>query len=120
MSGKWVHGLYILNLGIQGLFCLVSPIALLTALAWYLVERRGMAGSWLYAALIFAGVLIGFFSMIKFIVRASAQIQALEEAQRQKKKQPSGDARQNGTSSAPPSPGEPLPPSGTAEKGDRP
>lgn len=81
MRGKWIHALYYFNLVVQSLFSLLTPIALAVALAWFLTSRA-LVGEWIYAVLILIGVGIGLYSMVHFILIASAQIRALEAQNR--------------------------------------
>ena len=78
-----MHAFYYFNIVVQSIFSLACPIGLLTLLAWYLCDR-GYTGKWIYAVLILLGVFIGLYSMIRYILSASAQVHALEKAEEEK------------------------------------
>ena len=78
---------YGLHMMIQAVVSLVSAPALLTLLAWYLHTYQGV-GEWIYALLITFGVLTGFYSMIRYLLSASAHSALLEkQAVERRKKQ---------------------------------
>ncbi len=85
MYSKFVHTFYYFNIAVQSVFSLLTPIGLATLLAWFL-SSRGLAYGWIYAPLILLGVGVGLYSMIHFILTASAQVRALEEAAEQKQR----------------------------------
>ena len=77
MKRGWIRSMYLWNLVIQSIVSLLSPIAVLCALAWLLSERLGV-GSWIYAVLILLGVFVGLISMIRFLLGASRALESLE------------------------------------------
>lgn len=77
MYRKFVSAMYILNILFQSLFNLATPILLMLGLSWLLVSKCS-APAWIYAILGVFGVLVGFVSMIKFILSASASLERLE------------------------------------------
>ena len=83
MHKKIFNAVYALNIFFQGFFSLAFPAGLFAAVAWLLVSRAG-APVWIYAPLIAVGVLLGFYSMIKFIISAFGALESLEKEQRQK------------------------------------
>ncbi len=78
MYRKFVSAMYILNILLQSLFNLATPILLMLGLSWLLVSKCS-APAWIYAILGVFGVLVGFVSMIKFILSASASLERLEK-----------------------------------------
>lgn len=70
MYNKLVGALYMLNILMQGIFTLLTPAGLMFLVSWLLVSHAG-APAWLYAVLIPLGVVAGFISMIRFVIRAS-------------------------------------------------
>lgn len=90
MYKKFITPVYILNIVFQSLFDLVTPAAIAFFGAW-LLDSYTEVGGWIYAALITPGVIIGFYSMICFIIRALAALEALEK-QRSKKYGSKGSA----------------------------
>lgn len=85
MYGKLVSAMYILNILFQSFFNLATPILLMLGLSWLLVKKCS-APAWIYALLGVFGVLVGFVSMIKFILGASAQLERLEKEREERKK----------------------------------
>ncbi len=86
MYGKFVRLLYDMQMLVQGLFCLASPIGLSVLGAWLLVTYASV-GTWIYALLVVSGTFIGLYSMISFILKVSRQSAALERAAEEKEKQ---------------------------------
>ena len=85
MYSKFVHAFYYFNIIMQSIFSLLTPVALLVLLSWFLTDR-GYVGEWVYAPLILIGVFSGLYSMLHFINRASAQVRALEKEAEQREK----------------------------------
>ena len=73
---KLVGALYMLNILMQGIFTLLTPAGLMFLISWLLVSRAG-APTWLYAVLIPLGAIVGFVSMIKFVIRAAEGVERL-------------------------------------------
>ena len=74
---NFVSSLYVLNIVSQAIFSLASPIAVCTLIS-YLLVRFASSPSWIYAPLIVVGALVGFVSMIKFILTAMTGLERLE------------------------------------------
>lgn len=83
MYRKFITPVYILNIVFQSLFSLLTPAGLAFLSAW-LLDKYTSVGGWIYALLITLGVLVGFYSMINFILRAMAALDALEKQNREK------------------------------------
>ena len=79
MYRKFISAMYVLNIVFQALFTLVMPAAFGYLLCLLLIEFAG-ADPWIYAAGITLGVLIGFYSMIKFVLSAMAGLDRLEKS----------------------------------------
>ena len=94
MYGKFVSAMYIFNILFQSLFNLATPILLMLGLAWLLVNKLA-APAWLYAVFGVVGALIGFYSMIKFIITASAALERLEKEREEKAKQSKNQSQKN-------------------------
>jgi F0F1-type ATP synthase assembly protein I len=77
MYRKIVSATYVLNIIFQSFFNLAFPIGLGILISWLLVENAGAPG-WIYAPLVIIGVIIGFSSMIKFILSAMRALERLE------------------------------------------
>ncbi|MBQ9748451.1 MAG: AtpZ/AtpI family protein [Clostridia bacterium] len=74
-----------LNIVIQSFFNLLTPIGLSLLISWLLVEKAGAPG-WIYALLVFFGVGVGFYSMIRFLLTALAALERLEKEQGERDK----------------------------------
>jgi len=77
MYRKFVSAVYVLNIIFQSFFNLALPIGLSVLCSRLIVEWAGAPG-WIYAPLVIAGVVIGFISMIKFILSAMRALERLE------------------------------------------
>lgn len=77
MYGKFVNALYLLNIIFQAFFDLVFPIGVSLLVSWLLVDKASAPG-WIYAPLVVVGVIIGFSSMIRFILAAAKTLERLE------------------------------------------
>ena len=80
---KIVSVTYIINIVSQAFFNLAFPIGL-GLLGSYLLVRYASVGAWIYAISVTLGALIGFYSMIKFVLSAMAALERLEREQREK------------------------------------
>lgn len=69
---------------IQAVFSLLCPPALLTLVASRLCVLCGV-GEWIYVPLILVGIFSGLYSMIRYLLAASAHIRVLEEQDEKKK-----------------------------------
>ena len=85
MRRGWIRSMYLWNIVIQSIVSLLSPIAILVAVAWLLSERAGV-GSWIYAVLILLGVFVGLVSMVRFLLGASRALDSLEREHAAKEK----------------------------------
>ena len=82
MNHRIVTFCFCLNYIIQAVVTLLTPVALLTLLAWFLTNRFGV-GTWIYALLIFVGLALGVWSMISYLLKVS-QAEKLREQQGKK------------------------------------
>ena len=80
MHKKLFNALYILNIVSQALFTLIIPAALLYGIAWLLVTRLSLP-EWIYAVALVVGFILGFVSMIKFVLTSMAGLERLEKDQ---------------------------------------
>ena len=83
--GRIISPLYIINIVFQAFISLISPAALMLLAAWLLVKYTAVGG-WIYAVLITVGVLTGFVSMINFVLRSMAALEALEKQNKENSK----------------------------------
>lgn len=90
MYRKFISAMYLLNIIFQSFFDLALPIGATILISWLLVEKAGAHG-WIYAPLVVIGVIIGFVSMIRFILSATRALDRLEAQGKQKK----GEKTQN-------------------------
>lgn len=86
MRSKLFGVLYAMNIIMQALFDLAAPAALLFFIAWMLVKRVG-APEWIYAIAIPVGIIIGLYSMVRFIISATTALSRLEEQNKRDKDQ---------------------------------
>ena len=87
MYKRFVGAMYVINIIAQAIVTLLIPAAILFAAAWLFVERCG-APEWLYAVMITLGILSGFVSMIRFVIRASEGLERMENQRNSKTKKP--------------------------------
>ena len=83
MYKKLVSALYMMNIVAQSIVTLLIPAGLMFLLSWLLVSKCS-APTWLYAVLIPIGVISGFVSMIKFVIRAGESVERLEKQNKRK------------------------------------
>lgn len=80
MHRKFFNAMYVLNIAMQAIFSLLSPIALGALVSWILVSRAGV-GEWIYVVLILLGVGSGFVGMVRFVLSAMSGVERLENEQ---------------------------------------
>lgn len=86
--------MYVLNVVGQAILDLAFPIGVGILASWLSVRYLDAPG-WIYAPLTVLGVLIGFYTMIKFILSAMAAIERLEAEQNSRNTQKSNKVRNN-------------------------
>ena len=89
MHNKLFSFLYAINIVSQAIFSLLVPVGLMFAAAWLLVSRVG-APKFVYAFAIILGFFIGVYSMIRFVMTATANLERLEN---QENKDKNGDEK---------------------------
>ena len=94
MYRKFITPIYLLNMIVQSLFSLVTPIGLMFA-ASYLLNTRAGVGGWIYALLVTLGALVGLWSMISFILKTSAAIESLEKQHKESQRKESRKNEKN-------------------------
>lgn len=75
---KLLTPIYTVNIVIQAIVSLASPIAVMFFGA-YLLDRYTEVGGWIYVVGILLGVGMGLYSMVVFILRASRALEAIEK-----------------------------------------
>ena len=88
--------MYVLNILFQSLFNLATPILVMLGISWLLVSKGG-APEWIYAVLPVFGALVGFVSMIKFILSAMSSLEKLENQHRESDRKKAEKDRENKT-----------------------
>ena len=83
MYKKIVSSIYVLNILFQALYSLALPIGI-GALAAFLLTKYVSAPKWIWAVLLLIGVFTGLFSMIKFILTATKNLDRLEKERAEK------------------------------------
>ncbi len=81
---RLMNVMYLINIAVQSFFNLLLPIGLMIFFSWLLTSKLGV-GQWIYIVLILLGVVVGFISMIRFILTAMAGLERLENEQKNKK-----------------------------------
>ena len=85
MHKKFITPAYLINMIIQALFGLAFPIGAMLLLSYALVKYLSV-GSFIYAILVPLGALFGLYSMIVFLVRASAALEAVEKQHKEQER----------------------------------
>ena len=85
MHKRFFNALYVLNIVSQAFFTLLIPVGLFGGAVWLLVNKASAPG-WLFAPAIVIGVIIGFCSMIRFVLAAMAGLERLEKDQKENDK----------------------------------
>lgn len=80
MYKKFINAVSLLNLLGQAIYSLALPIAL-GALAAFLLTEYASAPSWIWAILMTLGALIGLYSMVKYILTATAGMDRMKKQQ---------------------------------------
>ena len=83
MYKKIVSALYSLNILIQAIYSLAVPIGV-GALASFLLTKYASFPDWIWAVLLILGVFVGLYSMVKFVLTASENLERLEKQQSKK------------------------------------
>ena len=80
MYKKFINALSMLNLLGQAIYSLALPIVL-GALAAFLLTEYASAPSWIWAILMTLGALMGLYSMVKYILTATAGMDRMKKQQ---------------------------------------
>lgn len=91
---RGISTVYVINIIAQAIFTLLCEIGLAVLIGWLATTYWG-AESWIYVPLIVVGVLIGFFSMINFILTAMKSLENLEKQQKADRKAKAKTDREN-------------------------
>ena len=83
MYKKLVSALYLVNIVAQSIVTLLIPAGIMFLISWLLVSKCS-APTWIYAVLITVGVISGFISMIRFVIRAAEGVERLESQKKKK------------------------------------
>lgn len=78
MKKNIITPIYYINIIFQSIFDLIAPIAVMLLFAW-LLDKYTSVGGVIYVVFILLGVFAGLYSMITFIIRASAAVEELEK-----------------------------------------
>ena len=78
MYKNFVSAIYVFNIIMQSLFTLLTPAAFGFLVCWIFVKKVG-APPWIYAIFLPLGIIVGFISMIKFVISASESLERLEQ-----------------------------------------
>jgi len=80
---KLVGALYLFNIIAQSIVTLLIPGGIMFLISWLLVTRLS-APTWIYAVLIPIGIISGFISMVRFVIRAAEGVERLEKQRKNK------------------------------------
>ena len=83
--GNAYKAVYVLNIVFQSIVTLLMYIGASLLLSWLLVEKCGLP-PWTYVVLIIIGAVLGFISMLKFILSAMNALSSLEKIQNEKRR----------------------------------
>ena len=78
MNKRLVNVLHMINMIFQAFYTLLLPVAI-AAIISYLLTSNGLVDQWIWALLLTVGFLIGLYSMIKFILLATKNIENMEK-----------------------------------------
>ena len=78
MHKKLFNALYVINIIAQAFFTLVFPAGVLGGLSWLAVKYLSAPG-WIYVPAIVVGVLLGFYSMVRFVLAAMSGLERLNQ-----------------------------------------
>lgn len=84
MYEKFTDAFHALNIVFQSLYSLAMPIAL-GALASYLLTEYANVGGWIWALLLTLGTIMGFYSMVKYILFATKNLEHIEKEREQRR-----------------------------------
>lgn len=84
MYKKLYNVLYIINIVLQGFWCLVFPLGIGFGIAWLLVEYADLP-RWIFAVGMTFGVFVGLVSMCRFLISATEAMERLERSRRAEK-----------------------------------
>lgn len=84
MYKKLYNVLYIINIVLQGFWCLVFPVGIGFGIAWLLVEYAHLP-RWIFAVGMTFGVFVGLVSMCRFLISATEAMERLERSRRAEK-----------------------------------
>ncbi len=80
---RFITPVYTVNIVLQAIISLLSPIAILFFFAYLLVKYANL-GNYIYVIFILLGVFSGLYSMVVFILRAGRALEALEKQNEKK------------------------------------
>lgn len=78
MYRKLINAFQMLNILLQGIYSLAFPVGV-GALASFLLTKYASAPKWIWAILLTLGTFVGLFSMVKFILSATANLERIEK-----------------------------------------
>ena len=81
---KIITPVYVINIVVQAILSLLSPIAIMFFIAWLLVTKLSV-GAWIYVVFIMLGVFSGLYSMVVFVLNAMRALDAIEKQNSDKK-----------------------------------
>ena len=78
MNKRLVNVLHMMNMIFQAFYTLLLPVGIAAVIS-YLLTSNGLVDSWIWALTLTVGFLIGLYSMVKFILLATKNIENMEK-----------------------------------------
>lgn len=94
MYKKWISATYAVNIIFQSFLSLLMPVGFALLISFLATDRWGAPG-WIYAPLVSLATILGFISMIRFILTSMRALERLEEEQRLRAKEKESQAEKN-------------------------
>jgi uncharacterized membrane protein YcjF (UPF0283 family) len=94
MYKKWISATYAVNIILQSFLSLLMPVGFALLVSFLATDRWGAPG-WIYAPLVSVATILGFISMIRFILTSMRALERLEEEQRLRAKEKESQAEKN-------------------------
>ncbi len=77
---------YLVNMVIQGFWCLLFPIGVAFGIGWLFVNKLSWPG-WVYVPLLVVATVIGLISMCRFLISSAEAMDRIEKERAQRREQ---------------------------------
>lgn len=85
---------YLVNMVIQGFWCLLFPIGVAFGIGWLFVNKLSWP-SWVYVPLLVVATVIGLISMCRFLISSAEAMERMEKQRAEKLEEQREEARKN-------------------------